>query len=385
MSVAESDASPTPRYVQKRNAFYESAARMTPFLGTRAGRGVYLVRTEDKHIGKSLFSKEGRGEMHVLARAVTVLEAIFGTDAVEGKTFIDVGANIGTTTIPAVLEHGFARAVAFEPEDDNFVTLRINALLNGLDEAVLAVPLAVSNAVGSSDLVVNRAQGGKHWIATDDEKRSLARPSDEIVTIETTSLDQVAADGDFDPKSTGLLWIDAQAHEGHILEGATRLTALGVPIVLEWDPRALDAIGNRNKIHEIAERDYTHFAGMRADRSGDGPKFSLRPVSELRDYAERFLDPQRTESFTDILIVRLDDDQVPEDLGDAIRQQTQARGAGDEIDLDDLSPEDRARVEQRRSARAKVKLMRAKEERARIKGLRAREKRASDDAEPLED
>jgi FkbM family methyltransferase len=301
--------------VEERAGFFDSAEELTPFLGAWAGSGVYLVRTRDKHIGRSLFAKRGRGEMHVLTRAVTAVDALYGSGVVAGKTFIDIGANIGTTTVPAVLDHGFAFAVAVEPEEENFVTLRLNAVLNGVDDRIATIRKAASNQTGTSDLVVNPERGGKHWIATDDARRGLARKKEEIVTVETVTIDQLAEDGVFDPERTGMLWIDAQGHEGHIIEGATALTAQGVPIVLEWDPAALDKVGDRGKIQEVAERDYTHFAGMRADPDPAiaGPKLWLRPVDELDDYAERFLDESRSENFTDIMLLRLASDQVPDD------------------------------------------------------------------------
>jgi FkbM family methyltransferase len=373
-----------PRFVQKRTAFYDSASRITPFLGTRAGQGVFMVRTEDKHIGRSLFGKQGRGEMTVLTRAVNVLHALFGPEAVEGRVFIDVGANIGTTTVPAVLEHGFGSAVAIEPEPDNYLTLRINALLNGLDDRVAAFQLAASNQVGTSELVVNRQRGGKHWIATDEDKKQIANADDQIEVVETTTLDQLASDRVFDPDDTGLLWIDAQAHEGHILEGATAITSRGVPIVLEWDPKALDEVGDRTKIQRIAEEHYTHFAGMRADSSGDGPKFWLRPVAALGDYAERFLDPSREETFTDILILRLSAHEIPDDrmdgavdLAAVIRRQSMLRPG--RLVRDDVAGEESPVAEPvaptaRLRARERQRALRRKAQRAEVKAVRAKEK-----------
>src|SRR5206468_3103370 len=209
----------------------------------------------------------------------------------------------------------------------------------------------------------NREQGGKHWIASEATKKSRATESDEILRVETVTLDQLADDEVLDPDLTGMLWMDAQGHEGHVLEGALALTSRGVPIVLEWDPRALDLAGGRTIVEDVAERDYTHFAGMRADQRGDGPKFWLRPADELHEYAERFLDPELPESFTDVLLLRLSDDQLPEhgdfehliDLEVVIKRQA----AGQEkpmVDLDDLDPVERRREVHRRTSRKRTKV-----------------------------
>ena len=300
-----------PEDPEARRDFYDRAAGLTPFLGARAGSGVYIVRTRDKHIGKSLFSKAGRGEMNVLARAVAVLESLYGPGVLLDKSLIDVGANIGTTTIPALLDHGFGRVVALEPEEDNFVTLRLNILLNQVEDRVVPLCKAASNRVGTAELIVNPERGGKHWIATDRGKKVLVRGPETAVRVDTVTLDQLAEDGAFDPDLTGLLWIDAEGHEGQIIDGARALTARGVPIVLEWNPRALDRSGGRGKIEEIANTAYSHFAPMRADHRGDEPRFWLRPTDQLGAYAERVVGPSRVERLTDILLLRLSPDQLP--------------------------------------------------------------------------
>ena len=293
-----------------RETFYDEAEAFTPFLGASTSGGLFVVRTRDKNVGRSLFIKKARGEMRVLSRAVNTLEVLYGHEAVLGKQFVDVGANIGTTTVPALLHHGFATALAVEAEAENFATLRLNALLNGLEGRLVAVHKAASNRVGSAELVVNPAQGGKHRVVS-DSTTARVRKHEELVRVETTTLDQLAEEGLFDPARTGLLWIDAQAHEGQIVDGAGCLTSRGVPILLEWDPAFLDKQGDRGTLHEVAERCYSHFAAMRADLAGEGPKFWLRPVEDLHDYSEQLLHWSSRQKLTDLMLVRLTEDELP--------------------------------------------------------------------------
>src|SRR6185503_12478853 len=46
---------------EQRSAYFDGAARYTPYLATAAGGALFLVKTEDQHIGRSLFAKQGRG------------------------------------------------------------------------------------------------------------------------------------------------------------------------------------------------------------------------------------------------------------------------------------------------------------------------------------
>jgi FkbM family methyltransferase len=296
---------------ERRLAYFDGADQYTPYLATRAGGGLFLVKTEDKHIGRSLFSKRGRGDLAVLSRAVAAIEALLGPTAIAQRSFVDVGANIGTTTVPALLSHGFDTAVAVEPEPENVRVLRLNILLNDLEDRVKVLPVAASNEVGRSELVVNRSRGGKHWIATDGIKLGRKqRGEDAVLNVETVTLDHLVETGVIEPERTGLVWMDAEAHEGHILEGASSLVARGVPLVVEWNPVILDRVGDRGKLERAVASEYTHFAGMHRNHDALGPSFPLQTVDRLPAYAERFLDRSTGLTKTDILVLRLSPDQV---------------------------------------------------------------------------
>ena len=352
------DATTTARRARsdrkERLAYFDGAARYTRYLGTPAGDGLFLVKTADKDIGRSLFSKRGRGEMRVLARAVDAIEGLLGPCAIAKTGFVDVGANIGTTTVPALLSHGFETAVAIEPEPENVRLLRLNLLLNDLEDRVTVLPLAASNAVGFSELVVDPSRAGKHWIATDRSKLPRKhRGEGALLNVETVTLDHLVATGVLDPERTGLVWMDAQAHEGHILEGASSLLGRGVPLVLEWHPGILDRFGDRGKVERAIAGDYTHFATMHRNHNPSEPSFPLMPADDLPAYAARFVDRSMTK--TDILVLRLAPEQAAGvvDLDAFLTQgsdddEERDWGPGDRR-LRRLGPRIRSRLTRRRS------------------------------------
>jgi len=287
-------------------------------------------------VGRSLFLKQARPEFKALARAVATVEILIGEDAVAGRSFVDIGANIGTTTIPALVLHRFGSAVACEPAEDSHRVLVANLALNGLDVHVQPLRVAASNRIGSSSFVVVESLSGASWIALDPvliqaaedvRARRIAedptvlddpqpRAPEEVsamtvVDVELVTLDRLVETGVIDPDGVGMVWIDAEGHEGHILEGAGALTERGVPIVFEFNPGGLDERGDRGKIHEVAAQCYTHFVDVRR-READPAllRFSLRSVTELPAYADRFLDPSTPGHFTDLLLLRLDRRQV---------------------------------------------------------------------------
>jgi FkbM family methyltransferase len=145
-----------------------------------------------------------------------------------GKLFIDVGANIGTSTIDALLHFGFGRAVCFEPDADNVRLLRANLVLNQLDERATVHALAVSNRDGFGTLQRSPTNSGDHRFSTEN---GAGRGQ-----VACARLDRFVEEGAVDAGQVGLVWIDAQGHEPQILAGATRLLEAQVPVVLEYCP-----------------------------------------------------------------------------------------------------------------------------------------------------
>jgi FkbM family methyltransferase len=296
----------------ERAEIFDRAAAYTDYLCVHVDGARLLVKTEDRHVGRATFTKQGRGDAKILSRCVSAVQGLAGANAIEGKTFVDVGANIGSTTIPALLVHPFGAAIALEPEPENFVTLRLNLVLNGLEERVTAFQAAASNAVGELELVVDRSRSGKHRVAGAEAR---ARARDATMSVPAVTLDSLAGDVLASPDDVGLVWMDAESYEGHILEGAMELTHRGIPLAFEWDPKGLDRSGGREKIEEIVGESYTHFVDMRRYGEGEGASFQLRPVSELLSF-ER-IGPKGKLHFTDILVLRLTPRQTQRARGSA--------------------------------------------------------------------
>lgn len=341
-------ASPEGPDRDAREAFLERARAYAPYLGVEADGSRFVVATRDRHMGRHLFIKQARPEFRVLGRAVTTVEALTGEDAIAGRLFVDVGANIGTSTVSALRSHRFGSAVCCEPEEENFRLLRANLALNDLDGRTEPLRVGVSDRIGRSNLVVTGGPAGKSRVVLDrrrieDKKggraaRRLEDPTVElpemtVAQVELVTLDRLARSGVIDRERLGMVWIDAEGHEGHILQGASTLADRGVPIVFEFHPAGLDAEGSRGMTHEVAEQCYTHFVDVRRQEA-DQRRFGLRPVTELRRFADRFLDPSNTMSYTDLLLLRLDDAQasVGENLPELfVKQRRRARQPADDV------------------------------------------------------
>ena len=134
-----------------------------------------------------------------------------------GTAMIDVGANIGTTSIPRVVLGDFAYVYAAEPNPTNYVYLVDNVAANGLQGFVLPDRVAIGAANGEATLRRKTQMGTHHLVST------AHRPTDICVQVHT--LDSWAARLGIDLASVTFVKVDTQEWEAHVLRGAARLLA----------------------------------------------------------------------------------------------------------------------------------------------------------------
>jgi FkbM family methyltransferase len=149
--------------------------------------------------------------------------------------FLDVGANIGTTTLTA-LRLGFSRAVAVEPEPTSASLIAGSAALNGLADRVQVVEAAAGAIDGEARLALHPTKSTSHAIS------DIGAPV-RCVRLDSLHLDAVS-----------LLWIDAEGSEGQVLQGAQQLLVARPPIVLEFAPGWLRAKNGLDTVLETAAR-----------------------------------------------------------------------------------------------------------------------------------
>ena len=261
---------------QSRSAFLDEAAAITPYVAVGIGDELFFVPSGDAGVGRRVFVDGWRSDMTVLERAVGQLGP-----PPDGAVFVDVGANIGTTTVMALRRHGFASAVAIEPSPENFKTLRINLVANGIDARVEALPVAASDREGEFPFKAGKPNTGGHRLAGQKSKSSS-------FTVQTVTLDGLVERGTIDVTRAGLVWVDAVGHEAKVLGGATKLLEAGIPVVtaikVGWTETLADLV-------RLLTPHYTDVVELRRLQEG-------RPIAELGALLDSL-----TRS-TDVLLVR---------------------------------------------------------------------------------
>lgn len=218
---------------EARGRFFEMARTLSPLISIDTPDGSYVLASADLGVSRSLFVNGRREESETLGKAVRILQE---RDRPVGRVLLDIGANIGTTTIPALLHGGFDSAIACEPAPENFRLLELNLLANGLTARVRAQQVAVSDSVGAATLALSGRNSGDHRLSDDPR---LLRKRD-TVAVSTTTVDSLIDQSEHSVDDLGLVWIDAQGHEAKILGGAERALAAGIAVVCEFAPALLD-------------------------------------------------------------------------------------------------------------------------------------------------
>lgn len=272
-----------------RRAFrFARQGRRDPLLVAPFGDGVMVVDPRDEEIGRSVYIR-GEYERRYFATAVDYLRRSVGL-APERTTLVDVGANIGTTTVDALRQFGFRHAVSFEPDPRNVRLLRTNLLLNDLCDRATVVPAAASDTETVLTLVRHEANSGDSRVGTDPGASAGE-------TVEAMRLDTALARHGVSPLEIGLLWIDVQGHEAYVLRGAPSVVAAGVPIVFEY---GMLADTDLDDLEAMAKEHYTHIVDIRrlaANPNSTGAIFDSCDLPRLRDVYSTY-------DHTDLLLVR---------------------------------------------------------------------------------
>ncbi len=248
---------PTESEALGRRAFWRLASRYTPFLAVERDGMRLFVSTSDQTIGRRLFVYHRTPELDI-DRAFRTLRAIPGVAArLERCSVLEVGANIGSHTVEWLRHYGADSVVAVEPNPDNCELLRQNVLANGLSDRVTVLPIALSDHEGMVSLELSATNSGDHRVRVEGTTANGAESRRPTIEVRAATLDSLAGE-ELDLARIGLLWMDAQGHEAHILHGARQVLESDIPIMMEYWPYGLRRAGGLELLHRLIAEHYSH-------------------------------------------------------------------------------------------------------------------------------
>ncbi len=284
----------SPRLARWRTErFFGELLRRIPDLAVGGHQGArYFIRPQDAAIGAAIV-QSGGFDTEKIARVLSLLEE----NKVTLDWLVDVGANIGTTTVDILRRFPGMRGVAFEPDPVNYELLQLNLYANGLARRVQAHHMAIGDAAGTVCLELADRNFGDHRVHLSDAPGAYDEHLRATLPVTCTRLDDMT---DLPVGEHTLVYIDVQGYEGHVLAGARNTLACLPPLVVELWPYGLDRAGGRELLFAELRR-YPRLFEIGADPPRQIAHDELEELA--RDLAGRPVD-QGVADHTDLLALR---------------------------------------------------------------------------------
>jgi len=154
---------------------------------------------------------------------------------------------------------GFERAIAIEPDPENYRLLVANVYLNNLQDRITCLNLAIGQREGYASFARSDRNSGDHHVLTDGVSNGC---EEEAIKVPMATLDAALSDSGVPLETVGVVWLDTQGYEGHILSGAPGLTASDVPIVMEFWPAGLRRAGGVELLQEVLTKSYSGYLDL---------------------------------------------------------------------------------------------------------------------------
>ena len=244
--------------------------------------GVHYVATSKDTVILNYMYIHGKNfasdEMHTFHR---LIQKYYKTNLNSGW-FLDIGANIGTTSVYIAKNISpNLKILAFEPEAENYRLLRINLLLNKLEEKVICENVGLGIENKQATMYRNLENPGANSL--------FHRTKDLIVEdIQITSLDAYLKEKKIEPKEVKCIWIDTEGFEAQVLLGAKELLEKNpAPIFLEFNPTLWEKSGYFDEMTELLAKHYSHFIiPQESIRQGTDKPY---PINEFRSLSSSLL------------------------------------------------------------------------------------------------
>ena len=248
----------------------------------------------------NFFYYEEKNLSFLLHRNETISNSIFLDDEFEfskfikslkfiknnNRTLIDVGANIGSITIPALKKNFFTNAIAFEPNPESFKLLKVNILINNLENKVKLYDVALTNKrtikTLKSDLKLNRG---------DNRLINGKKIGKNFFRVKTDMLDNFTKKFN---KKNSLIKVDVQGEESIILFASKKTLSKKIPIIIEFEP--LNLKKNWKKYFIYIFKYYKYFYDLKDNNSAK----KMNTLNNLNLLYQKYLNEK---SFTDILFI----------------------------------------------------------------------------------
>ncbi|SIT42968.1 Methyltransferase FkbM family [Paraburkholderia ribeironis] len=217
-----------------------------------------------------------------------------------GGTYLDIGANIGMTTIPIAQHNEHVKCYAFEPEPVNYRNLVRNIAENCPASNVETYKLALHEREDMLPFEIADGNLGDHRLHIETD---LPAKQDEvgrkIIEVRCARLD------DLPIELTGPVFvkIDTQGAEPFVFAGGRRTLARADAILVEWSPYHMARLGgDPNLVLRFLEEHFNHGQIEQTDAKA-GQQGESGPMTEIATHLQSTITKWRDDPFSYVDVV----------------------------------------------------------------------------------
>jgi FkbM family methyltransferase len=234
---------------------------------TRAGVN-WRLTVRDAVISRSIFV-EGDYDREPFDHAIEYLQQ---RKLIQGDTFVDIGANVGTHTLYALSRKTlFQAAICFEPNPYNADILRYNTTANGYSGICEVAQVALGESEGTVTMELSPTNFGDHRVrraeAVAEQGNLYVEHTRATIAVPQVNLSEWLTNRGIPVSRLGFISIDVQGYEAFVLLGGQSLCAAGIPLYLEFWPYGLNRTNSLQTLIQLLSTHYTKFLDMRGDRA----------------------------------------------------------------------------------------------------------------------
>lgn len=256
-------------------------------------QGIFTITTKDEIISRSLYCRR-EYELEFSAKAMELLRNLKICPPKGKGSIVDIGANNGAISIGMLHTKELEKAIAIEPEPNNFNLLVKNIKQNDFLDKFVCLPYAISNQKGEVLLELSERDFGDHRVrpkpSADTPSELFKESKRNVIKVESDTLDQLLETvPDTFRADISVVWVDVQGYEGYVFLGAKQLLSTGIPVVSEIWPYGLKRAGvSAERFCQIAEDVWSNYWLLQEGKFIKYPVSALIQIFDEINYNENF-------------------------------------------------------------------------------------------------
>jgi FkbM family methyltransferase len=228
-------------------------------------------------------------------RAVVAWLKLAGRLRTRCSHIVDVGANIGVSSIPFARQTNFD-VLAIEPFPDNFNLLRQNVRQNGLEQRITCLQSAVSDQTGTVRMVLPEQCSGGAAIVTN---AGVADATGRTAEVPAAGLKDIVTSSGIEIPRVALVWSDTEGSEAQVVATGAPLWSAGVPLYVEVYPEALEKQRAGEALNRLLPRFFDSFLRISDLITTD---CAAQPIP-IAEFSRLLGDLKRRGELTDVLLL----------------------------------------------------------------------------------